>query len=74
MPLKVKFRGKGKRGNIEQAYDLALLQPRRDAKGNRIQGKTYEEIAAMTPVERRHFADGVWLHQQRLKTKNRREA
>jgi hypothetical protein len=51
-----------KHSGIEEALELALLQPRRDRKGNKIQGHTFQEIMEMTPEQRRNFSDGIWLH------------
>jgi hypothetical protein len=57
---------------MQECYELALLQPRRDREGNKIQGYTFDEIMEMTPEQRRYFSDGVWLHQQWLKTQDSR--
>jgi hypothetical protein len=61
-----------KHSSLEEAVQLALSQPRRDREGNKIQGHTIEEIQAMMPEQRRYLYDTIWLHQQWLKTQDRR--
>jgi hypothetical protein len=72
MARRVKFKAAGRKASLQECLELALLQPRRDREGNRIEGKTFEEIQAMTPEKRRYFLDTLWLHQQWVKTQEKR--
>jgi hypothetical protein len=74
MARKVKFKAADRKASLQECLELALHQPRRDREGKKIEGRTIKEIQAMTPLERRHFADTVWLHQQWMRTQVQREA
>ena len=61
MALKVKFKSRRKKANMEEAFQLALNQKRKDADGNSILGYTFEQIMAMLPHEREHLLQTNWL-------------
>jgi hypothetical protein len=73
MALKVKFRSGGARSRWEDDFWLCLNQPRTRRDGKKLPGYTIEEIRAMTPKEKQFFSDGVWLHQEWLRTKEARD-
>jgi hypothetical protein len=52
MARRVKFKARGQKTNMEEVFAICLNQKRHDANGNRVQGHTFDEIAAMTPSER----------------------
>jgi hypothetical protein len=70
---RVKFRSGGARSRWEDDFWLCLHQPRLERDGKKASGYTIEEIRAMTPKEKQFFSDGVWLHQEWLKTREARD-
>lgn len=68
MPLKVKFKSRRQRANMQEAFELCLNQKRKDDAGNPIQGFTFEQIMAMMPHEREYLLQTNWLRDRWLAT------
>ena len=60
MAKKVRFRRTLGADRYTQSFALALIQPREDEDGNRVQGYTADALLAMTPVERQRLK-AIWL-------------
>ena len=74
MALKVKFKSRRQKANMQEAFELCLAQKRHGADGNRVDGYTFEQIMAMTPHEREYLLQGIWIHERFRATQDRRKA
>jgi hypothetical protein len=72
MALKVKFKSRRQKANMQEAFDLCLNQKRKDRAGNPIQGFTFEQIMQMLPQEREHLLQTNWLRDRWLATRDKR--
>jgi hypothetical protein len=72
MALKVKFKSRRQKANMQEAFELCLNQKRKDEAGNQIDGFRFEEIMQMLPHEREHLLQTNWLRDRWLATRDKR--
>ncbi len=61
MARRVKFKARGRKVDLREAFLLCINQKRHDADGNRIPGYDVEEIMAMTPADRERVRRMGWM-------------